>query len=233
MRARAVVTTVVVGLLLLGGGAVAADRTAHARAEAAARDAVAAGLTGVVGTPQVDIQGFPFLTQVRSGSLDHVTGSLAGATIGGTPARDVWIDAHGVHLGEPRTVDAVTLSATVPTSAIRTVLAGRTGMANLQLAVRDGSLVMSIDQLGVPVQVAATPVANDGDLTMSFTSVTIGAATIDVADLPSTLRALVGELMVPMNDLPGGLVLTGAVVVPTGVRVTAEGTDVPIPSTVR
>lgn len=232
MRARAGFTTVVVGLLLVGG-AVAADRVTHARAESAARAAVATGLDGVVGTPEVDIQGFPFLTQVWSGSLEHVTGSLAGATIGGTTARDVQLDAHGVHLGEPRTVDALTLAATVPTSAIRTVLAGRTGMANLQLAVRDGSLLLSVDQLGVPVQVAGTPAVSDGTLTLNVASVTIGAATIDVADLPSAVRAMVDELVVPVNDLPKGLVLTGAVVVPTGVRVTASGAHVPIPSTVR
>jgi hypothetical protein len=230
MGVRAAVASVVAGVLVLGAAAVVVDRVADARAERSAQEAISSHVAGAVGTPEVHIQGFPFLTQVWSGSLEHVSGSIAGATLAGTTARDVQFDARGVHLAEPRTADQVTLSATVPTSAIRTALAERTGMVDLQLAVRDGALVLSGEQLGVPVQVTGTPAVHESMLTLSIRSVMLGTVTIDVADLPIALRTLVADLSVPIQDLPDGLSLSAATVVSTGVRVTATGTHVAVPA---
>ena len=64
--------------------------------EKRAVQAIEQNLDGVVGTPTVDIGGFPFLTQVLKGSLDEVTGQVDGVTIEGIHATDVTVDATDV-----------------------------------------------------------------------------------------------------------------------------------------
>jgi hypothetical protein len=72
---------IIVSVALLSVGLYAGDRYAHRRAE----QRVAAELQPQLGTPQpplVDIEGFPFLTQILSGSVGkvHVTADQLGET---------------------------------------------------------------------------------------------------------------------------------------------------------
>ena len=78
----------VVIVALLGGGALYGDRYAEGQAEAYARQVVSENIA-VTQPPAVDITGFPFLTQALRGTLDHVTGTVPGATLGGIPVTDV------------------------------------------------------------------------------------------------------------------------------------------------
>jgi hypothetical protein len=87
---RAVRILLVVALLL-GGLLVAADRIAVNVAE----DRTAEGLKtsqGLSDTPAVDIQGFPFLTQLAEGDLDDVRLSIAEFPVEGADGRRMTVE---------------------------------------------------------------------------------------------------------------------------------------------
>ncbi|MEU3556870.1 LmeA family phospholipid-binding protein [Streptomyces fragilis] len=87
---RAVRILLVVALLL-GGLLVAADRIAVGIAE----DRTAEGLKtsqGLRDTPEVSIQGFPFLTQLADGDLDDVRLSIAEFPVEGTDGKETTVE---------------------------------------------------------------------------------------------------------------------------------------------
>ena len=65
----------IVVVVVLVGGALVADRVTHSTAERRVAEAIEQNLD-VVGTPTVDIGGFPFLTQLLAGSVDDLPGAI-------------------------------------------------------------------------------------------------------------------------------------------------------------
>ncbi|MDQ2782203.1 MAG: DUF2993 domain-containing protein, partial [Actinomycetota bacterium] len=63
---------------------------------------------------------------------------------------------------------------------------------------------------------------------VGISDVTLGDRAVSVDSFPALHDALSG-ITVPIQGLPAGMSLTGAQVVPTGVRVTASGTNVALP----
>ena len=118
-----VLTTCVV----LVAGAFVADRVAESSAEKQVVTAIEENLD-VVGTPTVELGGFPFLTQLLAGSIDDVTGQVDGVTLDGIDATDVTFDGHDVSTSEPYTVGTATISATLPTASIEQIFADRSDL---------------------------------------------------------------------------------------------------------
>ncbi|MBT0993385.1 LmeA family phospholipid-binding protein [Cellulomonas sp. DKR-3] len=228
MSARGWVVGVSV-VVVLGAGVVVADRVALVRAQEVVADAIVENLDDVQGEPQVDIDGFPFLTQLLAGSLDEVTGHVEGATIGGLAMTDVDVVAHGTSTSEPYTAQDATVVATIPSASIQEQLAART---ELEVAVQaDGDVLrMSGDVLGIELSAGLVPRVEGGRLLVDVEDLQLGGATIDVGQLPGAVGSRLTDLEVPVEELPEGLELTQATVVADGVRVTAAGTDVTLPT---
>lgn len=217
-------------VVVLGAGAVVGDRLAAARAQEVVSDAIVENLEDVQGTPQVEIEGFPFLTQLVAGSLDELTGHVDGATIGGIAMTDVDVLAHGASTSEPYTVDDATVTATIPSSSVQELLAERTQL-DVTVEVDGDTLRMSGDVLGIELSAALAPRVESGRLLVDVEDLQLGGVTIDVDQLPAAAGERLTDLEVPVEELPDGLELTQAVVVPDGVRITAAGTDVTLPTT--
>lgn len=224
--AKAVVGTVVT-LVVVGAGAVVADRVALGVAEDRAREVVTQQLA-VTGEPDVTIHGFPFLTQLLARELDDVDAAATGLTLEGIDATDVRVTAQGVGLTEPHTVREATLAATLPPASLERVLAERVGL-DVALTVDGGVLRAGGEVLGLALSAGIVPRVEDGVLLVDLADVALGERTLDVDDLPGGLGDEVTGIEVPVEGLPDGVVLTSAAVVPGGVRVTAEGTDVVLP----
>ena len=223
----------VVIVALLGGGALYGDRYAEGQAEAYARQVVSENIP-VTQTPTVDITGFPFLTQALRGTLDHVTGSVPGARLGGIPVTDVGLDATDVQIrppaGQSPRAGHVTVAATIPTASVAAIVQDRTGLST-QLAVTGDALTATAKILNLPLEIALTPRVDAGKLVVDVQSLKLSGATVTAAQLPSAFRGRLQGIEVPVEGLPKGLVLSNAVVVAQGVRVTATGTDVEVPQT--
>ncbi|WP_426593955.1 DUF2993 domain-containing protein [Cellulomonas sp. McL0617] len=226
-----VIAGIVIGAVVLAvGGAFVADRVVASTVEKRAVQAIELNLDGVVGTPTVDIGGFPFLTQVIRGSLDDVSGQVDGVSIEGIPATDVTIDAKDVTTSEPYTAGSATIKATLPTASIDKIIADQTKL-DITTSVDGDTLKATGKVLGVTLSAGLVPSVQDGKLLVDVHDIAIGGVSVSVDSLPKALASKLDNIEIPVKaGLPEGITLSAAEVVDDGVRITATGTDVAIPT---
>jgi len=220
----------VVAVVVVLGGALVADRVTHATAERRVAEAIEQNLD-VVGTPTVEIGGFPFLTQLLAGSVDDVTGAVDGVTLEGIDATDVTIDAQDVTTSEPYTLGSATIAATLPTASIEKIVADRSQL-DIAVAVDGRALTATGTVLGLKLAANLVPRVEDGRLLVTVANVQVAGLTVSVDDLPRAIGDRLTDIEIPVSGLPEGLVLSDATVVADGVRITADGTDVVLPTEV-
>ncbi len=116
---KLVITLVVLVALLIG-----ADFGARAIAESRAGEALAKE-AGTTTAPNVDITGFPFLTQAIGGEYDHITVSLVGAELANLPLTGV-VELYQVHfpLSDAMSGDTSNVTAGRATMIARTPVGG-------------------------------------------------------------------------------------------------------------
>ncbi len=219
----------VVAVVVLVGGVFVADRVTEATAEQRVADAIEQNLDGVVGTPTIEIGGFPFLTQLLSGSLNDVSGQVDGVTLEGIKATDVTVEAQDVSTSEPYTLGTATIEATLPTASIEQIVKDKSQL-DVTVAVDGTSLKASGKVLGLTLAANLVPRVEDGKLLVNVEDVQIAGLTVSVDDLPNAIGKRLTDVEIPVSGLPEGLELSGATVVGTGVRITATGTDVVLPA---
>lgn len=225
------------GLLVLGvvaaGGLYVGDRYAESRAEEYGVGVVSESFS-TTSRPVVDIKGFPFLTQLLSGTLDHVTATSAGATFEGVPVTDVAIDATRVNVrppaGQQPSAGHATVVATIPTASLEKVVKDGTGLT-VQLAVDGSTVKASGNVFSLPMVLTLAPRVDSGKLLVDAQDLTLGGRKITPESLPGAVRDQVKDIEIPLQGLPSGLALSRAEVVPSGLRVTADGTNVVVPET--
>lgn len=243
-RGRRILVVLLVLLLGLVGLVVVADRVAAGVAERALTEQVREELAkeGVqAGPPEVEIGGFPFVTQVLDGRyerisirLTEVRGSVQGNVLA-LPTLD--IDAYDVTapldtLRSGRggvTAGSVTGTGTISYDS----LAARLGQEGLQLRERDGRLAVTapVELLGqrVPVSGTADITVDQGQVSLRFTDLTA-----DGLPNGSLVRALLSTFAegisvdLPLPALPFDLTVSEVRPLPEGLQVTAEAAEVPI-----
>lgn len=223
------------GLVVLGvvvaGGLYVGDRYAESRAEEYAVGVVSQSVS-TTSSPVVDIKGFPFLTQLLSGTLNEVTATSAGATLNGVPVTDVAIDATQVNVRPPAGLQPsaghATVAATIPTASLEKVVKDRTGLT-VQLAVEGSSVKASGNVLGLPMTLTLAPRVDSGKLLVDAQNLTLGGRQMTPDSLPGVVRDRVTGIEIPVEGLPAGMSVTHADVVSDGVRITADGSNVVVP----
>ncbi|TDB74860.1 DUF2993 domain-containing protein [Micromonospora sp. KC723] len=244
-RGRKVLVTLVVLLLLLGGLLVVADRVAAGVAERAIADQVERELAkqqARSAPPQVDVGGFPFLTQVLGGRYERISivltdaqGAVEGNAVN-LPRLDV--DARGVRasLDTLRSgrgdviADTVDGTGTVAYDSLAKLL-DRPG---LKLGEQNGKLVVTapVDILGQRLTVSGTAdvtVAEGNKVALRFND--LSAEGLPAVPLARTLlnnyaRGI--SVDVPLPELPFQLTVRKVEPRPEGLAVTADARDVPI-----
>ncbi|MBM9508452.1 LmeA family phospholipid-binding protein [Actinacidiphila acididurans] len=223
-----VARNVLIVLVVLFGLFVAADRitVSIAQNKAAQQAQTTQGLSS---KPHVSIEGFPFLTQVLSGKLDHVKVSAQGlaASSDGQQVRfeSLHADLHGVKLS----------------NGFRSAVADRADgqvfltYADLQKAINIPGLTVSYGgpaagggarvrlsgpMLGSQLSVVSTLSADGGH------SVALHADKVPTAfsalGLENQLRHQI-DVTLPIAHLPEGLGLTSVAAAQDGITVTADG----------
>jgi len=223
MRARGVIVGVVV-LGVLAVGAVGADRAAASAAEHRAVTEIEAKLH-VTGTPRVDVGGFPFVTQLLAGSIDHATVHADAVTFESVEVTDVDLDAHGIAIATPALVDRLVVTGTLSPATLTRLAADSSGLA-IELGVDGDALTATTAVLDVPVVALLAPRVEAGVIRVDVTTVRLGSLDVSVDDLPLALADGLRGLEIPVDGLPDGVQLTAVTVVPGGARITAAGTDV-------
>jgi len=224
------VRALLVVLVLLAGLTLLADRVAVGVAE----DQVAgqlAGKGGLVGTPQVDITGFPFLTQAISGRYEDVRVALDAEQLGQPEGTRAAVSLRGVHV--PLTSVLAGSVTEVPVERIDgsatlsyDLLAAELGSDATVSREGDGlRITRTVELLGytLPVSAAGT-VTLDGDQLVVDVEQATGAG----VEIPGALVTRVSDLLdlrYTVPELPFGLQLTGVAPAADGVEVRVEATD--------
>ncbi|MPV39182.1 LmeA family phospholipid-binding protein [Georgenia subflava] len=221
---RRFVTTAVVLVVLLAVGAVVADRVLHARAE----DRVAEQIDGyldVSGERTVTIEGFPFLTQLATGELDSVRASAGAVVVEGVELVDVRAHARAVAVEQPITVGDLEVVATLPDAALQSLVDRRVPRADVTVGSTADGVELGTEVLGADLAILAEPAVENGTLTISVSSISLGGAEIDA----DSLTGIVDEDLLSLDldvRLPLGLDLVAAAPEDGSVRLTFSGQDV-------
>jgi hypothetical protein len=228
-----VVLIVIVSVVLLGACLYAGDRYAHRRAE----QRVAAELQPQLGTPQlpqVDIEGFPFLTQLASGSIGkvHVVADQLGETTkaplilahADLVMTDVttndWFKTMNVAHGEGTAlIDYAKLSAV----AGAPLTYG--GEGRVEIVVKT-----TVVRREVEAVISGSPRLNAKEQTMTLSDARIAVAGVNLPDF--TAQALLAALLkpIPLKGMPLGLTVTQIVAAEDGVHVDLAGDNLTVPS---
>jgi len=225
VRGVAIFLVVLLGLLL------ALDRFGVAYAE----DRVAAQLQEALAltrTPEVDITGFPALTQAIAGRYDDVRLQLNSADVAGLRDLDAVVELHGlrVTLGElfSEEVEAIPVeridgAVSVPYATVAEQIGDGVTVA------RGEGGVMVTDTFEVLGQ--EVPVSGTGEVTVvgpQELAVTVVALNLAGIDIPDFLIEQLQEQLSFTYELPPwpfGLTVTDARATADGFDVTAEATD--------
>ncbi|MGY1855316.1 LmeA family phospholipid-binding protein [Modestobacter sp. SYSU DS0290] len=223
--------TLLVLVLLLAGLLVVADRVGVAVAE----DQVAGQLAergGLSGEPEVDITGFPFLTQAVAGEYDRVRIQLTAEQLGQPAGTSAEVSLSGVQVPlsdvvsgsvQEIPVDRVDGTATLSYALLSQQLGGDTA---LRPAGGDRlEITRTLDVLGVEFPVSATgTVSLDGqDLVVDVAQAS--AVGIDVPGFAVDRATDLLDFRYTVPELPFGLQLTGVDAQDDGVHVQVEAND--------
>jgi hypothetical protein len=215
-------------LLILGALLLVADRVGVRVAQGAVAQQIASH-GGLQGTPQVEITGFPFLTQAVRGRYDEVRVHLTADELGQPEGTHADVSLRGVRLpladllaqrvvNVP--VDRVDGTATVPYAVLAAQLGG-----NTTLAPEDGGLRITgtVAVLGAQLPVTATAsLALDGqDLVVDVDRVSAAGVKVPAVLLGRAANLL--HFRYPLPALPLGLQVTGVEPGQDGVLVRVKG----------
>jgi hypothetical protein len=186
---------------------------------------------GLQGTPDVDIAGFPFLTQALAGRYDDVRIALGADQLGQPAGTQADIALRGVHVplsavlaGSVREVpvERIDGTATLSYGLLATALGADTTLAREGDALR---ITRTVELLGRTVPLTAV-----GQATLDGDEIVIDVATVTGAgvDLPAFVVERAADLLdlrYPVPELPFGLRLTSVTPADDGVVVGVEATD--------
>ena len=218
--------TFLVVLLFLAGAAVAGGRVAKHLAAGEAESRLAAqGLAD----PQVEVGGFPFLTQLAAREFSEVRVTASSLDVEQGTARDVDVTARGV--AAPSGGD-VTL-AEVEGRGLVTYdeVVARAGVPDLRMRPGDSPdtvrMTTTVQVLGEPVDVVATSRVRASGRTVRVTPRSFELA--DGSSVGGSLTRSLGErltVVYPLRDLPEGVEVRGVRATAGGFEVTVRGRDV-------
>jgi hypothetical protein len=224
------VKALVAVLVLLLGLALLADRVAVGLAEDRVGQELAAQ-GGLRGTPEVDITGFPFLTQALAGRYDDVRISLSADQLGQPEGTRADVALHGVRVPlssvlsgsvQQVPVDRVEGRATLSYELLSGQLGGDTTLRREGDGLR---ITKTVELLGqaIPLTAAGTVSLDGNDLVVDVENAT--GAGVDVPRILVDRVADLLDLRYTVPGLPFGLRLTGVTPADDGVVVRLEATD--------
>jgi hypothetical protein len=224
------VKALLVVLLLLLGLGVLVDRVSVGLAEdQVARQVAEQG--GLAGTPEVDITGFPFLTQAIGGRYDDVRIALTAEQLGRPEGTRADIALRGVELPlstvlsgsvQEVPVERIDGTATLSYALIAAELGSDTELAREGDGLR---ITRTVELLGRELRLTA---AGQVTLEGSDLVVDVEEATGAGVELPGFLVDRAADLLdlrYPVPALPFGLQLTGVQPAEEGVDIRVEATD--------
>jgi hypothetical protein len=226
---KALVVLVVIVAVLLGIGLLA-DRAVERWAEGYVADQLTEQ-AGLAGTPDVDVRGFPFLTQALAGRYDDVRISLSADELGQPPGTRADVRLVGVQIPlstvlsgavQEVPVDRIEGTATLSYELLSAQLGGDSTLSREGDGLR---VTKTVEILGYTLPLTASgTVGLDGDELVVDVEGASGAG----VEVPGFLVDRAGDLLdlrYQVPALPFGLRLTSVTPAADGVVVEVEAVD--------
>src|SRR5579859_803868 len=200
-------------LVVLAGLAVGGDRIAVAIAENQMADQIQQ--SGLSVKPNVDITGFPFLTQLLGHKFDHVIISASNITGAPVEIANIHADLYGMHISgdyKSATVDSLTGTALITYNAIENAA----GIPSDVIHLGPGA---TPDEITANVDLQITNV----DVTAQITKVAANKFRISVANVDSVPLDILGNLKdytYTIPKLPAGMQIQSVIATSQGVQIT-------------
>lgn len=182
--------------------------------------------------PDVDLRGFPALTQVVAGHLTEIRATAADLPVRGMTVRRVTAVATDVRLSGGVRVGTATVDATVAYAGLGEDFAGRSGMRivgadDASRLILEGAL--PVRGVTMPVTVHADLAFADGRLAITPAEVELSSFGLRVpaSRLPAAARQ---TRTVALPALPGGLAYRSVRAAPDGLEVVAHGSALHVPA---
>jgi hypothetical protein len=202
---------IIILLLLLVG----ADRLAAHIAESKVASKVQTSMS-LSGQPSVDIEGFPFLTQLIGRNLHTIVITGSNLTDGQLDLASINATARNVHINgtSSATVGSFNGSVTVTLSSVAS--AGDVP-AGITLSPDGSDMVKAtVRVLGLDATATARVTVQGSDIHVEV---------IDAGGIPASVLGSAADFNVPVPKLPSGVSLTGVNVTSAGVQVSFSGTN--------
>jgi len=229
-RRSGCLVAVLVLLLILVGVLVVVDRVGVRIAEGQVAEQVA-DRGGLAGTPEVDIAGFPFLTQALSGEYEDVRIQLTAEQLGQPAGTHADVSLRGVHVPlsdvlsgsvQEIPVDRVDGTATLSYQLLAAQLGGDATLSREGDGLR---LTKTVEVLGVDFALTASGTVSLDGQDLAFDVADASAGAVDVPDFVLDEAEELLDFRYPVPALPFGLQLTSVTPADEGVDVAVEASD--------
>ena len=198
----------------------AADAIARQMVTGVVRDQVRTQLA-LPADQQIDVEvAGAVIPQLIGGSLDELTIASDDVTFSGVTG-DVAVVAQDVAVRGTGEMSGATATVSLDESQLQTLLATVEGFPSDTVGLAGPNVTMSMDLqlfgVAIPVGVALTPTASEGQIVLSPASLQLGGAEVTAAALQDQFGGLADAVLRDWNVcvaqyLPAGVVLTGVVV---------------------
>jgi|GEM_PF-556781 len=225
----AILLTVLLSLAVL---AVVADRLAVSAVERSVVESVVEGAEpGSITGPELQIHGFPFFTQVLSGRLNELSGSMESGNFGGLTVEDLHFDATGVTPQEPFHAEFARADALAPYATMEQLITAQLPgfVSDARVAVDSSNpdaLFLTGNAVGIAIGISATPTPlPPHGVRIDIDEVTLGGVAVPFDSLPFGIGDQLHNITFEL-PLPAEVELTGLSVEPGGLRVQVDATNV-------
>lgn len=220
-RTTLIVTAVIIVATLLIG-IIAADRVVDFTTESK----IAAGLKPY-GDADVNVEGFPVLTQMAGGELNTVHVTADRAHYDNVDFRDVDARLFDVPVDTSRPIGTVEASAVIPLSTIDSLAAEHASLpSGMSFTTIDDGLFLKGSLLGQDLLIGIDPKAESRRVVVNATTIRLGSAEVDIDSIPSFMTSSISDIVIDLDFLPAGLELTDIKAADTGLEISLHGTGV-------
>ncbi|MCF2587520.1 LmeA family phospholipid-binding protein [Brevibacterium sp. UCMA 11752] len=220
-RTTLIVTAVIVVATLLVGF-IAADRVVDFTTE----QKIAAGLEPY-GDADVNVEGFPVLTQMAGGTLDTVRVTADRAQYENVDFTDVDAELFDVPVDTSRPIGTVDASAVIPLSTIDSLATEHASLPDgMSFTTIDGGLYLKGSLLGQDLLIGIESKAQSRRVVVNATTIRLGSAEVDIDSLPSFLTSSISDIVIDLDFLPAGLELTDIESTDAGLKISLHGTGI-------
>jgi hypothetical protein len=196
-RTAIIVVAIIVVLLIVAGFVL--DGVARSYAAGIVRDEVRTGLSIPAAQPvDVTVGGASVLLQLAAGKLQQVDVDLPQLAIGDLTGAAT-LRGTGVPITQGKPIDRASLGFSTDESGLQKLLKGLSGVPVTSVTIGSGAVILgakfTIFGIALPVKIATTPSAIDGELALTPKYAVINGAKVSVKDLASVAGGALADVV--------------------------------------